>query len=302
MERISSRQNAIVKRFRDLARASRHVRVDADDPGRGDYPSDVTARGGHAIHVLLDGEHLVHEALLCDIAIEIAAFSDKQINNVLSPAARMAKDIKKRGGRVLIASDQVLAAMSPVQHPSGVVAIARARPADVRVVMATVNELPLVLVLAGLQDPGNVGAIVRAAAAFGASGVVAIEGSANPFSWKALRGSMGGTFRLPIAARGSLAEVVASANELGVRLVAAVPRGGTPLPKLDLRHPTAIVLGGEGAGVSHTTMAAVHETVTIPMQPPVESLNVAIAAALILYEATRQRQEHRPKARPGGHA
>jgi TrmH family RNA methyltransferase len=292
MERISSRQNAIVKRFRDLGRTSRHTRADDEADGR----------AGHAVDVLLDGEHLVHEALLCDIRIEIAAFSDKQINNVLSPAARMAKDIKKRGGRVLIVTDQVLAAMSPVQHSSGVIAIARARPADVRVVMATVTDLPLVLVLAGLQDPGNVGAIVRAAAAFGASGVVAIEGSANPFSWKALRGSMGGTFRLPIAARGSLAEVVASAKELGVRLVAAVPRGGTPLPNLDLRKPTAIVLGGEGAGVSHTTMAAVQETVTIPIQPPVESLNVAIAAALILYEATRQRQEHRSKAKPGGHA
>jgi TrmH family RNA methyltransferase len=283
MERISSRQNAIVKRFRDLARASRPV------PSR----DDTSGRGGHAVEVLLDGEHLVHEALSCDIAIEIAAFSDKQIDNVLSPAARIARDVKQRGGRVVIVSDQVLAAMSPVQHPSGVVAIARARPADVRVVMATVTDLPLVLVLAGLQDPGNVGAIVRAAAAFGASGVVAIEASANPFGWKALRGAMGGTFRLPIAARGSLLEVVSAAAELGVRLVAAVPRGGTPLPQIDLRKPTAIVLGGEGAGLPHTTMAAVQETVTIPMQPPVESLNVAIAAALILYEAMRQRQEVR---------
>lgn len=281
MERISSRQNAIVKRFRDLARSARQVPVDTD------------ARGGLAMDVLLDGEHLVHEALLCDIPVELAAFSDKQINNVLSPAARIATDIRKRGGRVLIVSDQVLAAMSPVQHPSGVVAIGRARPADVRVVMATVSSLPLVLVLAGLQDPGNVGAIVRGAAAFGASGVVAIEASANPFGWKALRGAMGGTFRLPVAARGSLSEVAAAATELGIRLVAAVPRGGTPLPELDLRQPTAIVLGGEGAGVPQTTMAAVHETVTIPMQAPIESLNVAVAAALILYEATRQRQERR---------
>jgi TrmH family RNA methyltransferase len=101
---------------------------------------------------------------------------------------------------------------------------------------------------------------------------------------------MGGTFRLPIAARGSLTEVIASARELGVRLVAAVPRGGTPLPDVDLREPTAIVLGGEGAGLSSAVMAAVDETVTIPMQAPVESLNVAIAAALILYEAMRQRQ------------
>jgi TrmH family RNA methyltransferase len=282
MERISSRQNAIVKRFRELARASRPVKTNGS--------ADPSARAGHATEVLLDGEHLVQEALRCDIPIEIAAFADRQLDNVLSPVARIAKDVRKRGGRVLKVSDQVLAAMSPVQHPSGVVAIARARPADVRVVMATVTDLPLVLVLAGLQDPGNVGAIVRAASAFGASGVVAIEGSANPFSWMALRGAMGGTFRLPIAARGSLTEVIASARELGVRLVAAVPRGGTPLPDVDLREPTAIVLGGEGAGLSSAVLAAVDETVTIPMQAPVESLNVAIAAALILYEAMRQRQ------------
>ena len=282
MERISSRQNAIVKRFRDLGRASA-----------------APAAAGHSAEVLLDGEHLVLEALACDIPVEIAAFSDRQMHNVLSGTARLAKELTERGARVVMVSEQVLAAMSPVQHPSGVVAIARARAADVRVVMATVTDLPLVLVLAGLQDPGNVGAIIRAAAAFGASGVVAIEGSANPFSWKALRGAMGGTFRLPIAARGSLSDVVASATELGVRLVAAVPRGGTPLPDLDLREPTAIVLGGEGAGVPHTTMAAVHATVTIPMQAPVESLNVAIAAALILYEATRQRA---PAAPPRGRA
>lgn len=278
MERITSRQNAIVKRFRDLARASRTV------------ASDATAKGGHAIDVLLDGEHLVQEALLCDIRIEIAAFSDKQLANVLSPVARIAKDVKKRGGRVLAVTDQVLAAMSPVQHPSGVVAIAKARPADVRVVLSTVSELPLVLILAGLQDPGNVGAIVRAAAGFGASGIVAIEGSANPFSWKALRGAMGGTFHIPVAARGTLAEVIPAARAERVRIVAAVPRGGTPLPELDLREPTAIVLGGEGSGISEAVMAAVQGTVSIPMQAPVESFNVAMAAAVILYEATRQRR------------
>jgi len=290
MERISSRQNAVVKRFRDLARASRAV--------TGAGGSEHASRAGHAAEVLLDGEHLVHEALACDIAVEIAAFSEKQLGNARSPLSRIARDVKKRGGRVLTVNDQVLAAMSPVQHPSGVVAIGRARPADLRVVMSAAADLPLVVVLAGLQDPGNVGAIIRAAAAFGASGVIALDGSANPFGWKALRGAMGGTFRIPVAARGLLPEVIAAAHHTGVRLVAAVPRGGTPLPALDLRVPTAIVLGGEGAGVSPETLGAVHDTVTIPMGAPalrpgsgqVESLNVAVAAAVILYEAMRQRR------------
>ena len=89
---------------------------------------------------------------LRDIPVEIAAFSYRQLANVLSPAGRIARDVRKRGGRVLTVSDQVLAAMSPVQHPSGVVAIGRARPADVRVVMARITDVPLVLVLAGLQE------------------------------------------------------------------------------------------------------------------------------------------------------
>ena len=277
MERISSRQNAVVKRFRELARTPRAA------------SADHASLGGHAADVLLDGEHLVHEALACDIAVDIAAFSEQQLGNTRSPLARIARDVKKRGGRVLTVSEQILAAMSPVQHPSGVVAIGRARPADLRVVMSAVTASPLVVVLAGLQDPGNVGAIIRTAAAFGASGVVAIEGSANPFGWKALRGSMGGTFRIPVAARGTVPEVIGAAREKGVRLIAAVPRNGTPLPSVDLRVPTAIVLGGEGGGVSAATLSSVDETVTIPMDAPVESLNVAVAAAVILYEAMRQR-------------
>ena len=150
-------------------------------------------------------------------------------------------------------------------------------------------RVPIALVLAGLQDPGNVGSAIRSAAAFGAGGVVAIDGSANPFGWKALRGAMGGTFRLPVASSGTLQEVVSAARDQRVRIVAAVPRGGTPLSRLDLNEPTALILGAEGTGVSEPTLAAAQATVTIPMQPPIESLNVAVAAALILYEASRQK-------------
>jgi TrmH family RNA methyltransferase len=284
MERVTSRQNAVVKRFRELARASRAVAP----IGR----AATHGAGGHAGEILLDGEHLVQEALACDVPVELAAFSDRQVDNVLSPLGRLAKDVRTRGGRAILVTDQVLAAISPVQHPSGVVAIGRARATDVGVVFAAARDagphLPLVIVLAGLQDPGNVGAIVRAAAAFGAAGIVAIEGTANPFSWKALRGAMGGTFRLPVAARGTTPDVIDAAHKQGLRIVAALPRGGTPLHHVDFTEPTAVVFGGEGAGVSSAIMAAAKSSVTIPMRAPVESLNVAVAAALVLYEAARQ--------------
>jgi TrmH family RNA methyltransferase len=284
MERITSRQNAVVKRFRDLVRP----------PGIS-APSKRAERpgaGASAGEILLDGEHLLQEALACDIPVELAVFLDRQVGNARSPLGRLAADVQIRGGRALAVNDQVLAAISPVQHPSGVVAIGRARAADVRGVMAAARgagpHLPLVVVVAGVQDPGNVGAIVRAAAAFGAAGVVAIEGSANPFGWKALRGAMGATFRVSIAARGSAADVIAAAQEEGVRIVAAVPRQGTPVSRVDYGVPTALVLGGEGAGVSGTLMAAAHERLSIPMRAPIEALNVAAAAAIVLYEAARQ--------------
>ena len=295
MERITSRQNAIVKRFRELARAS---------------GAEISEE------ILLDGPHLVQEALACHVPIEIAAFSERQLASARAPLAQMAADVRRQGGRVLGVTDQVLTAISPVEHPSGVVAIAHAQfstvtdafsasaakavPLDSESIprkrtggMDSESEAALVLVLAGLQDPGNVGAIVRTAAACGATGLVTIEGSANPFGWKALRGAMGGTFRVPVAAHAPLTEVLRAAHTAHVHLVAAVPRGGTPLPELDLRRPTAIILGGEGAGVSDATAAAAAERVTIPMQRPIESLNVGVAAALILYEASRQRQEMR---------
>src|SRR5947208_16575240 len=130
MERVTSRQNAVVKRFRELARASRA----AAPVGLGAPQSH--GAGGHAGEILLDGEHLVQEALACDVPIELAAFSDRQVNNVLSPLGRLAKAVRKRGGRAIVVSDSVLAAISPVQHPSGVVAIGRARATDVGVVFA----------------------------------------------------------------------------------------------------------------------------------------------------------------------
>jgi TrmH family RNA methyltransferase len=104
---------------------------------------------------------------------------------------------------------------------------------------------------------------------------------------------MGGTFSLPIATREMLTDVIAAAGTARVRLVAAVPRDGTPLPAVDLHGPAAILLGGEGAGLPHPVAAAAAERLTIPMRASIESLNVAVAAALILYEAFRQRTEAR---------
>jgi TrmH family RNA methyltransferase len=256
---ITSRQNPIVRRFRKLAEA----------------PSE---------DLLLDGPHLVAEALLAHVPIEIVAVENAAANGEVGALARRAGEA---GARILDVSPSVLEAMSPVRRPSGIVAIARRRGSTLD--QALGGEFQMVLMLELVQDPGNVGAIIRAADACGATGVVVGAGSADPYGWKALRGSMGSAFRLPVASHQALTDAIERARRLGLQLLAAVPRNGTSLPSCDLSRPVAIVLGGEGAGVSADLLELMDGRLTIPMRPTVDSLNVATAAALIAYEAGRQR-------------
>jgi TrmH family RNA methyltransferase len=140
-----------------------------------------------------------------------------------------------------------------------------------------------------VQDPGNLGSIVRVAEAGGADGLVAAGACADPFGWKALRGSMGSALRLPTAVQLDPARAVADAQRHGCRVVATVPRDGRSVFDVDYRGPVAILVGGEGAGLPRSIIEAADERVTIPMAAPVESLNAAVAAALIVYEVRRQR-------------
>jgi TrmH family RNA methyltransferase len=131
--------------------------------------------------------------------------------------------------------------------------------------------------------------MVRVAEAAGASGVVVAGASADPFGWKSLRGSMGSALRVPLALRPRVADALAEAKAAGCRVLAAVPRGGTPLSQTNMRGATAILIGGEGPGLPSHVLDAVDERISIPMREPVDSLNVAVATALIAFEASRQR-------------
>jgi TrmH family RNA methyltransferase len=261
IDRITSRQNAIVKEFRDAA------------------------RGGADGLMLLDGQHLIEEALESGARVRLVAVTER---GAAHPAVQRAENA---GARVVMVTDPVLGAISPVQTPSGMVALADRPSGSLDDVFATPSTL--VIMLHDVQDPGNVGAIARAAEACGATGLVCNEHTADPFSWKALRGAMGSTLRLPTIARQSLPGAIARARSAGMRILATTARGGVRLPACDLRMPAAIILGGEGAGLPADLVDSADARLTIPMQPPVESLNVAIAAALVIYEAARQRTASR---------
>lgn len=257
MERISSRQNPIVNRFRDVARG-----IERD-------------------LMLLDGEHLVEEAAAAGIELTMLAVSDRLADSGVARAA------VQTAGRVVAVNDQVLAALSPVRTPTGMVAIARRPIRTIEDVFAVKPQL--VVLLHDVQDPGNVGAAARAAEACGATGLVCTGRTADPFGWKALRGAMGSTLRLPTAARQPIEATLARSKAERVRIFATTARGGLALPQCDFREPAAILLGGEGAGLPAELLDAADIRVTIPMRSPVESLNVAVAAALLIYEADRQR-------------
>ncbi len=147
---------------------------------------------------------------------------------------------------------------------------------------------PLLLVLAGLQDPGNLGTLVRSAEAFGAQGLIALPGTVSPCNQKALRASSGSLFRVPVL-RYATKDALALLRRHGVALAATVARGGLDPERAPLDGPLALLIGNEGAGLPPDLIAAADRRLTIPCPGPVESLNAAIAGSILLYACAQQR-------------
>jgi TrmH family RNA methyltransferase len=243
----------------------------------------TAARGGDPSVILLDGEHLVAEAASAPVVIRhVLVAADAVESGRLSTLLDRLAD---RGAEIDAAAAPVMAAASPVRSPSPIVALAD-RPAPGPVFA---KRPPFVIIACDMQDPGNLGAIVRVAEAAGASGVIAAGQSADPFGWKALRGSMGSALRLPIVTTPGVSDAIARARREGCRVLATVPRHGVRLFEAMLKGAVAVLVGGEGHGLDAATVAAADERVTVPMEAPVESLNAAVTAALVAYEARRQR-------------
>jgi TrmH family RNA methyltransferase len=265
MKRISSRENPIVRAYRQLARQP-----------------DATG-----LRLLLDGAHLVREAHAATLTFESVVIARSHADRGTEEGA-LAQELQRAGVDVVCTSDNVFEAVSPVRAPSGIVAIAHRHPTTVDAILT--HARLFVLVVVDVQDPGNLGALMRVAEAGGISGMIVSGDSANPFSWKAVRGSMGSALRLPIARSHSVEAVVQEIQRRDAKMIAAVPRDGHDPDAADWSGRIALLLGGEGAGLSAGVIAAADERVTIPMEPPVESLNVAAAAAIVIYAARRGRR------------
>lgn len=263
MTTITSRQHAFVTRCRAAAR------------GDGDG------------EMLLEGAHLVAEALAAGVIVVAAAATPTARHD--PEIAALWQRLSGAGTSLFIASAAVMEAASPVRTPTGLTALAVPPATDPELAYAA--SPALVVGIAGVQDPGNVGAILRSAEAAGATGAALAAGCADPFGWKALRGAMGSAFRLPIDNRGTRTEdLVRLARSQGLRCLATDARGDADVYATDLTGPCLVLLGGEGPGLPDDVLALADLRVRIPMAPPAESLNVAVAAGVILFEAGRQRR------------
>lgn len=268
IRRISSRQNSLVK---DLRRAfSQGELIDG--------------------HCAIEGVRVIEEAVRSGLrfrAVFFAESAEPRIGKLLPQISAHAE--------VLALPDDVFSSAVATETPQGVAALVRWPAFSLDDVLAA-TENPLLLGTMGIQDPGNLGTIIRSADAFGAAAVLLGEKTVSQFNSKVIRASAGSSFRLP-----TIPVKAAALEELktrGLRLAATSSHKGKPTDEADLTGGLIVMVGSEGAGVPREYISLADEFIRVPHAERVESLNAAVAASVILYEAQRQRKE---TTEDGGH-
>ena len=264
---ISSRQNALVK---ELRRAFTQAELSQDG------------------HIAIEGVRIIEEAIRSGLRFQAVFFSESGRVH----AERLLPQISNHT-EVLLLPDAVFSSAVATETPQGVAALVKPKSVRLEDVLQEPSESLLIVGLAGVQDPGNVGTVIRSAEAFSARAVLLGEKTASHFNPKVVRASAGSVFREPVI-RVPLVEAVNRLKEHQVRVVATSSHKGKPAYEIDLNGPVALLIGSEGAGLPPAIAAQADELVTIPHSPRVESLNAGIAASILLYEAARQRANPPP--------
>jgi RNA methyltransferase, TrmH family len=281
---ITSRDNRWVKMFRAGLRGAGPVKDEA---------------------IAVEGPKLIEDALRYGLeanAVMVSESAERHMEPILRAAS--ASDAGISRSRVFRTTDKIFESMSGTEAPQGVAALFRQPAWDFEDLLrgGTADELgergakglPLIVVMAGVQDPGNVGTVLRSAEAFGATGVVAARGTADPWSPKAVRASAGSALRLPVLRGMALPVLLAQLRVSHVAVIAAAAHSddgetGSDKTRADFSRPCAIFIGSEGAGLPREVESAADARMAIPMAKSVESLNAGVAASILLYEAARQR-------------
>ena len=266
LRRIEGRHNPLLKQLRQaFSRAQR------------------TAEGDCAI----EGLRMIEEAIRSGLRFRAVFFRE-------SAQDRAERLLPQIGAHVetLLLPDKLFDASVPSETPQGVAALVRLKESSLDDVLEKERlQVGPIMALAGLQDPGNLGTILRSAEAFGSSGIILGEGTVSPLNAKAVRASAGSIFRLPVVvAAAALEDVVTKLRAQNVRLIATSSHKGTPLDQANLTGPIGVFIGSEGSGLTRGLMTQMDEVVAIPHTAQVESLNAGVAGSIILYEAARQRK------------
>ncbi|MDF2716005.1 MAG: hypothetical protein K0R28_2930 [Paenibacillus sp.] len=231
---------------------------------------------------LVEGIHLVQEALKCNASVETLLYSEERgIPDEIEALVLSEAELE-----CVPVSEQVLAKCSDAQTPQPVIAIVRKAAHSAETLLDIPNGL--VVVTDGLQDPGNLGTIIRSADAVGASGVVLGKGTVDLYNPKTVRSTMGSLFHVAVV-EADLLPLLAQAKSRGIRLVNTSLQAKQTCYEADFTSATWLVLGNEGKGVSPEVAEQIDDHVIIPMKGQAESLNVAMAATVLLFEAMRQR-------------
>jgi TrmH family RNA methyltransferase len=263
---VQSRQNARVKELRAGFRSASR-----------------TEQG----HIAIEGEHLLLEAIAAGLTIPaVFVLAGNEHLSARGPSFLERRSLPA-GAEIVALPPDIFSSAVSTESPQGIAALIDP-PAFTLDHILSARDTPLILIAAGLQDPGNLGTLIRSAEAFAATGLITLPGTVSPWNQKALRASAGSVFRLPVIAS-TEAEIFAALESRGIATLAAVATDGEPLTHHDLTRPTAIILGNEGAGIPPDILRRATARITIPTPGPVESLNAAIAGSILLYEASRQR-------------
>jgi RNA methyltransferase, TrmH family len=237
--------------------------------------------------IFVEGLRLCEEALRSGLKIEAVIVSDE-----LAPkekAASLVAELAKASNRVATVSEKLLESVSYTKTPQGIVLLAPRPASSIEHFEAKQKESPLVVVMHRINNPVNVGAILRTAEAAGASGAIATGDTSDPFSPKSLRGAMGSAFRLPVWSGPTYEEALAWCSQHQIQTICADVHASANYDQVDWKQPSALILGSESVGLTREEIAAADLAVRIPMRSAAESLNVAVAAGVLLYEAVRQR-------------
>ncbi len=260
LRRIASPQNALVKELR-----------------RGFARGELVAGG----HCAIESVRMVEEAIRSGLRFRAVFFAESAEDAVRRLLSQIASQVE-----TLTLPDEVFAGAVATESPQGVAALVKLKEFDLEDALRPAP--PLLLVACAIQDPGNLGAMLRSAEAFGATGVLLAGHTVSALNPKVVRAAAGSLFRLPVV-RVKLAEAIATLREHGLRLVASSSHRGGRLDQADLSGPLALFVGSEGAGLPKDMLKQMSEVVAIPHAPQVESLNAAVASSILLYEAARKR-------------